>query len=132
MEMNEKNKELEKQKELEEKEKAETEAQKLKDEQDKKRTEEEAKLRTIKFKEIRIKVKTYDNMYYTVCVLNEETIVSNDFLNKMPLDERLESVLYEALNDLYDRLMKDEFIISRFERKILNTKEVKETILQYN
>lgn len=120
-----------KEKELNEKMNTETEKTKTEVETQMKAIEE-AKIKALRFREIRIKIKTYDNMYYTVCVLNENTIVSNELLNKMPLDEKLENALYDALNDLYDRLMKDEFIISRFERKILNTKEVKETILQYN
>lgn len=106
------------------------ELEKLKELEDKEI--EEKKIFGARFKEIRIKVKTYDNMFYTVCVLNEHTIAHNETLDRMTLEERLETVLYDALNDLYNRLIKDEFIISNFEKKILNTKEIKETILQYN
>lgn len=83
--------------------------------------------------EIKIKVLTYNNMYYTIAVINKN--VSEVIEYKGPencstsLSKKIQNVASWSLEDLYHKLLNDQFIFSRFENKIINTKEIKETFM---
>ena len=97
-------------------------------------------------KEIRVKVKTYDGMYYTYGVINEdtsdviefkrlcgeideETGLPKEITEEVELGEKIKAVASWCLDELKGRLERDKFIFCRPEDKIINVKEIKETIL---
>lgn len=97
-------------------------------------------------KEIRAKVKTYDGMYYTYGVINEntsdvvefkrlcgeideETGLPKEITEDIELEEKLKAVAGWCLDELKCKLEKDKFIFCRPDDKIINVKEIKETIL---
>ena len=86
--------------------------------------------------EIRIKVLTYNNMYYTVAVINKnvsEVIEYKELENcSTSLSQKIRNVANWSLQDLYYKLINEQFIFSRFENKIINVKEIKETfVIEY-
>ena len=60
----------------------------------------------------KIKVKTYDGMYYTYCYIDSNKEEVNTLLIN----------LYKIINE-------DKFIFLPIENKILNTKDIKETLI---
>lgn len=63
-------------------------------------------------KKEKIKIKTYDGMYYTVDIVSDENSCQ------------------KRLAELNEQL-KEEFIYLPIENKIINTREIKETIISY-
>lgn len=61
----------------------------------------------------KLKVKTFDDRYYTYATLNDD-----DTKN-----------MNDLLTTLYKELREEEFIYLPIEKKILNTKEIKETLI---
>ena len=97
-------------------------------------------------KETRVKILTYDGMYYTYGVINEdtsdviefkklcgeideETGLPRDISEEVPLEEKIKEVTSCCVDELKHRLEKDKFIYCRPEDKIINVKEIKETII---
>lgn len=99
-------------------------------------------------REIRIKVLTYDDMYYTYAVINEDTDDVIDFskicgeideetglpklipdTSEVPLEEKVKAVASFCIEELKQELEKDRFIYCRPEDKIINVKEIKETVI---
>ena len=97
-------------------------------------------------KEIRVKILTYEGMYYTYGIINEntsdviefkrlvaeideETGLPKDITDDIELDEKLQAVASWCLDELKCKLEKDKFIYCRPEDKIINVKEIKETII---
>lgn len=98
-------------------------------------------------REIRVKILTYDDMYYTYAVINEDTDDVIDFAkicgeideetglpklvptNEVPLEERVKAVASFCIEELKQELEKDRFIYCRPEDKIINVKEIKETVI---
>lgn len=97
-------------------------------------------------KEMRVKILTYDGMYYTYGVINEdtsdviefkrlcgeideETGLPKDISDEVELEEKLKAVTSWCVDELKHRLEKDKFIYCRPEDKIINVKEIKETII---
>ena len=97
-------------------------------------------------KEIRVKILTYDGMYYTYGVINEdtsdvvefkrlvaeideETGLPKDISDDIELDEKLKAVAGWCVDELKCKLEKDKFIYCIPEQKIINVKEIKETVI---
>lgn len=98
-------------------------------------------------REIRVKVLTYDDMYYTYAVINEDTDDVIDFnkicgeideeiglpklvpTNEVPLEEKVKAVASFCIEELKQELEKGRFIYCRPEDKIINVKEIKETVI---
>ena len=94
------------------------------------------KVENKEIQEIRIKVLTYNNMYYTVAVINKnvsEVIEYKELENcSTSLSQKIRNVANWSLQDLYHKLLNEQFIFSRFENKIINVKEIKETfVIEY-
>lgn len=84
-----------------------------------------------RIKGIKIKVVTYNNMYYTYACLNEETIMRNELNKNLDKASLISNGVYSALDELYNTMRKEKFILSRFENKIINVQEIKETALSF-
>lgn len=99
-------------------------------------------------KEARVKILTYDGMYYTYGVINEdtsdvvefkklcgeideETGLPKDISDEVPLEEKIKAVTAWCVDELKHRLEKDKFIYCIPEDKIINVKEIKETIINH-
>lgn len=97
-------------------------------------------------KEIKVKILTYDGMYYTYGVINEntsdvvefkrlcveideETGLPKEITEDIELDEKLRAVASWCVDELKQKLEKDKFIYCRPEDKIVNIKEIKETVI---
>jgi hypothetical protein len=97
-------------------------------------------------KEIRIKILTYEGMYYTYAIINKdtddvvafkslvgeidpETEIVKDMKDDVDLESKLEAVAGWTLDELSNVIEKKDFIFCRPENKIINKKEIKETII---
>lgn len=82
-----------------------------------------------------VKIVTYNNMYYTYADINENTdlvlnlMSKNMMLEPKTLEEAIEMVIECTLDELKRELEKGNFVYCRFDNKIINCKEVKETII---
>ena len=82
-----------------------------------------------------VKILTYNNMYYTYADINEITDLVLDFMNKdnmlepKSLEEAIEMTIKYTLGELKNNLENENFIYCRFDNKIINCKEIKETII---
>lgn len=96
-------------------------------------------------KEIRVKILTYDGMYYTYGVINEntddvidfktlcgeideETGLPREITEDIELGEKIKAVAGFCLDELKGRLERDKFIFCRPDDKIVNVQDIKETI----
>ena len=82
-----------------------------------------------------VKIVTYNNMYYTYADINENTDLVLNFMNKdvmlepKSLEEAVELAIKYTLDELIYDLKNENFIYCRFDNKIINCKEIKETII---
>ncbi len=91
-----------------------------------------------KFKHIKgaeIKLVTYNDMYYTYAKIDENTDCIVDYKELENTNTSLGEKIYNCVNDSLDmlkyQLETKTFIHCYGEQKILNCKEIKETIVNY-
>ena len=103
-------------------------------------------MKEIMLKEIRIKIVTYEGMFYTYAIINKDTDRVMDFNSliaeidveteivkpmndEISLYTKLEEVTHWCLDDLANELESNKFIYCKPDNKIINVKEIKEVII---
>ena len=96
------------------------------------------------FNELMVKVVTYDNLYYTLNIHSKEEIEDRkknweeDSTESYTYDQIIDSFVAEDLNSIISRgndlavqTTDDGLIYLTFENKLLNRREIKESVIQY-
>lgn len=98
----------------------------------------------IDFNEIKLKIQTYENMYYTIDTLTKDAILSikkelekettesvdiDDIINHWKTDKLCQIFGINMLDGKY--IVEDKLIYLYEEQKLINTKEIKETLVEF-
>jgi hypothetical protein len=83
-------------------------------------------------KSVSIKILTKDNMVYTWCVINAETLpVKTDLDEGFSISKRIYHEIYTRLSELWEVINNKQPIIMYWENKIIDYSLFKETIINW-